>query len=84
MAAVRDLSSLLARLDPLADAAQRHIWLIDLFDWLRGDRAAPQAAAGRVLLLLDAIEARPELHEKTRAWWAVFVRTVDLTTLLAD
>ena len=84
MAAVRDLSSLLARLDPLADTAQRHIWLIDLFDWLRGDRAAPQAAAGRVLLLLDAIEARPELHEKTRAWWAVFVRTVDLTTLLAD
>ena len=84
MAAVRDLSSLLARLDPLADTAQRHIWLIDLFDWLRGDCAAPQAAAGRVVLLLDAIEARPELHEKTRAWWAVFVRTVDLTTLLAD
>ena len=84
MAAVRDLSSLLARLDPSADVAQRHVWLIELFDWLRGDRTAPQAAVGRVLLLLDAIEARPELHAKARVWWAVFVRTVDLTTLLAD
>ncbi len=84
MAAPRDLSSLLARLDPAADMADRHVWLIELFDWLRGDRAAPQAAVGRVLLLLDAIEARPELRERLRAWWTVFTQTVDLTTLLAD
>ncbi len=83
-AASRDLTSLLARLDPAADLAHRHIWLIDLFDWLRGDRAAPQAAAGRVVLLLDAIEARPELRERARDWWRVFTQTVDLTALLAD
>jgi len=84
MAAARDLSSLLARLDPTADAALRHIWLIDLFDWVRGDRKSPQAAAGRVLLLLDAIEARPELLERVRVWWIASTREVDLTTLLAD
>ncbi|MGJ7537360.1 MULTISPECIES: site-specific recombinase [unclassified Variovorax] len=83
-AASRDLQGLLAGLDPTADVAQRHIWLINIFDWLRGDRASPQAAMGRVQLLLDAIEARPELRERLRAWWRVFTQTVDLTTLLAD
>lgn len=83
-AASRDLQGLLAGLDPKADVAQRHIWLINLFDWLRGDRASPQAALGRVQLLLDAIEARPELRERLRAWWRVFTQSVDLTTLLAD
>ena len=83
-AASRDLQGLLAGLDPTADVAQRHIWLINLFDWLRGDRASPQAAMGRVQLLLDAIEARPELRERLRAWWRVFTQSVDLTTLLAD
>jgi site-specific recombinase len=83
-AASLDLQGLLARLDPTADVAQRHIWLIDLFDWLRGDRASPQAAVGRVSLLLDAVEARPELRERLRAWWHAFTQAVDLTTLLAD
>lgn len=83
-AASRDLQGLLAGLDPTADVAQRHIWLINLFDWLRGDRASPQAAIGRVQLLLDAIEARPELRERLRAWWRAFTQSVDLTTLLAD
>lgn len=83
-AASRDLQGLLAGLDPTADVAQRHIWLIDIFDWVRGDRASPQAAIGRVQLLLDAIEARPELRERLRAWWRAFTQAVDLTTLLAD
>jgi site-specific recombinase len=83
-AASRDLQGLLAGLDPTADVAQRHIWLINIFDWLRGDRASPQAAMGRVQLLLDAIEARPELRERLRAWWRAFTQSVDLTTLLAD
>lgn len=83
-AASLDLQGLLARLDPKAEVAQRHIWLIDVFDWLRGDRASPQAAVGRVSLLLDAVEARPELRERLRAWWRAFTQAVDLTTLLAD
>ncbi|MDQ0588938.1 site-specific recombinase [Variovorax paradoxus] len=83
-AASLDLQGLLARLDPTADVAQRHIWLIGVFDWLRGDRASPQAAVGRVSLLLDAIEARPELRERLCAWWRAFTQAVDLTALLAD
>ncbi|WP_418146682.1 site-specific recombinase [Variovorax paradoxus] len=83
-AASLDLQGLLARLDPTADVAQRHIWLVDVFDWLRGDRASPQAAVGRVSLLLDAVEARPELRGRLRAWWRAFTQAVDLTTLLAD
>jgi site-specific recombinase len=82
--ASRDLTTLLARLDPEADTAQRHIWLIEFFDWLRGDRKAPQAVIGRIGLFLDAIESRPELLARTRAWWRRFTDTVDLTTLLAD
>ena len=84
MAAVRDLSTLLARLDPAADLAARHVWLIGMFDWVRGDRASPQAAAGRAVLLVDAIEARADLRARARDWWVVFTRTVDLTALLAD
>jgi site-specific recombinase len=84
MSAPRDLSTLLARLDPTADVAARHVWLIQLFDWLRGDRSTPNAAAARVGLLLDAIDARPALRAQTQAWWAAFIRNVDLTTLLAD
>lgn len=84
MSAPRDLSTLLARLDPTADVAARHVWLIELFDWLRGDRNTPNAAAARVGLLLDAIDARPALRAQAQAWWAVFIRDVDLTTLLAD
>jgi site-specific recombinase len=90
MSAASDLSTLLVRLDPEAGVAERHIWLIELFDWLRGERApnassrAPEAAVARVGLLLDAIESRPELAARIHEWWAVFVRTVDLTALLAD
>lgn len=84
MSAPRDLSTLLARLDPTADVAARHVWLIELFDWLRGDRSTPNAAAARVGLLLDAIDARPALRAQAQAWWAAFIRDVDLTTLLAD
>ena len=84
MSAPRDLSTLLARLDPTADVAARHVWLIELFDWLRGDRSTPNAAAARVGLLLDAIDTRPALRAQAQAWWATFIRDVDLTTLLAD
>ncbi|MCU4118884.1 site-specific recombinase [Variovorax sp. N23] len=84
MSAPRDLSTLLARLDPTAGVAARHVWLIELFDWLRGDRSTPNAAAARVGLLLDAIDSRPALRAQAQAWWAAFIRDVDLTTLLAD
>ncbi|WP_422823857.1 site-specific recombinase [Variovorax robiniae] len=84
LAATNDLDALLHRLDPQASLAQRHIWLIDLFDWIRGDGSSPQLAGERVGQILDAVEARPEIHERLRAWWLVFGRTVDLTSWLAE
>lgn len=83
MSARPDLATLLARLDPEAGLAERHLWLIDLLAWVRGDGGA-EAAVGRFHLLLDALQARPELQERLRAWWAVLIDHVDVTTLLAD
>ncbi len=79
-----ELAALLARLDPQAPLAERHLWLIALLDWVRGARASVPASIGRVQLLLDAVEARPEVRARLQAWWAALVDTVDITTLLAD
>ena len=79
-----DLATILARLDPTADLAHRHLWLIGLPDWVRGKRDSVPGAIGRLQLFLDAVEARPEVQAKLQAWWAVLVDTVDITTLLAD
>lgn len=81
---MHDLPSLLDTLDPEAGLARRHLWLIDLLAWIRGDRSAPQAAVGRVQLLLDTLEARPEVRARLRAWWQRLLQTVDITILLAD
>ena len=55
-----DLAALLDQLDPDAPLAQRHLWLMDLLRWVRGDASDPQACVARVRLLLDAAQARPE------------------------
>ena len=82
---MRDLNQVLATLDAQAPLAQRHLWLIGLLDWVRGPRGSPaEAAASRVRLFLDALEARPELQERVREWWLVLAETVDATALLAD
>jgi site-specific recombinase len=82
---MRDLNQLLAALDAEAPLAQRHLWLIGLLDWVRGPRGAGiEAAASRVQLFLDALEAQPELEQRFREWWRVLADTVDATALLAD
>nr|WP_279343805.1 site-specific recombinase [Variovorax terrae] len=75
---------MLSDLNPQAGLAERHLWLIRLCDWIRGHPASAPAAASRVRLLLDALEARPELHSRLRAWWQALAQTVDVTILLAD
>jgi site-specific recombinase len=79
-----DLPALLDALEPDAPLAQRHLWLIDLLHWVRGDALDPQASVARVRLLLDAAQARPEWRARWQRWWAQFLQTVDLTPLLAD
>ena len=80
----KDLADLLAALDPTADLAHRHLWLIYLLNWVRGKRDSVPAAVGRVQLFVEAVAARPDIQVRLRAWWATLVDQVDITTLLAD
>lgn len=79
-----DLHTLLAQLDPQADLAHRHLWLIAVMDWLRGNASSVPDAVGRLGLLLDAVQARPEVQSSLQAWWQTLMDTVDITPLLAD
>jgi len=81
---IKDLPALLETLDPAAELAQRHVWLIQLFAWIRGDQTSPEAAVVRVQLFMDAVHAQPALQARLQAWWRKLLQTVDITTLLAD
>ena len=78
------LQRLLQTLNPQAALAERHLWLIRLLQWIRGDEHSAQAALNRVHEFIDAVDAQPELRERLQAWWHTLVHTVDITTLLAD
>ena len=84
MLGTRKLSDLLDLLDPMAELASRHLWLIALLDWIRGDAGNPQAAVSRVQLFLDAAQARPGFQARLHSWWLTLSTTVDAAPLFAD
>lgn len=79
-----DLIELLRAIDPEAPLAERHLWLMRLLDWVRGDTEDPDMAVARVRMLIDAAEVRPEWLKLWHHWWEEFLTTVDATPLLAD
>jgi len=79
-----DLATLLETLDPQAGLVQRHLWLIALLDWVRGNGKSVQAASARVDMLLDVVDARPDTAAQLRIWWHHLVTAVDGSTLLSD
>lgn len=79
-----DLPQLLASLDPGADLARRHLWLIHLFEWIRAPKPSTEQAVERVRTLVAAFEADPQALARLRAWWQRLAETVDVTALLAD
>ena len=79
-----DLQDLLARLKAHAPVAERHVWLLNLLDWVRGPGQSVAASVGRVELFLDTLQARPDLQARLQQWWTVLNDTVDITPLLAD
>ena len=79
-----DLPELLDSLNPQAELVQRHLWLIALFEWLRGDCRSVPTTLARIQLLLDAVQARPELQARLQAWWQTLVGIIDGSPLLAD
>ena len=84
MAAPSTLNPLLDTLDPDAPQVERHLWLVGLLDWVRGDRQSVAAALERLGLLLTRLEEDPALCARARAWWQALLGGVDGTTLLAD
>jgi site-specific recombinase len=81
---MKDLPNLLKALDPVAELADRHVWLIKLFEWIRGDRTSTQAAVARVQAFIEAVQKQPEVQARLQAWWETLLQTVDITPLLAD
>ena len=81
---MKDLPQLLRALDPEAELADRHVWLIKLFEWIRGDKTSTQAAVARVQVFIEAVQNQPELQARLQAWWETLIQTVDITPLLAD
>jgi site-specific recombinase len=79
-----DLAELLEALDPQADLAHRHLWLISVLAWVRGGCNSVPSSLARITLLLDALDQRPETRANLQAWWQVLLNTVDATALLAD
>ena len=79
-----DLAQLLESMDADAPLVQRHIWLIALLQWIRGNGRSDTAAAARVVILLDVMDARPHLAQHLRLWWQRLMDTVDDATLLSD
>lgn len=79
-----DLSVLLDRLDPEADRVHRHLWLMALVRWIRGDAMSVSAAVARVDLLLDVLHARPDQTKQVQVWWHRLLDTLDGSTLLSD
>jgi site-specific recombinase len=79
-----DLATLLEELDPSANLVQRHLWLIGLLDWVRGDETSAQAASARVEMFLDVLDVRPDTAQRLREWWHALIGAVDGSTLLSD
>ncbi|MFW9595159.1 MAG: recombinase, partial [Macromonas sp.] len=80
----QQLLALLTALNANAPLAQRHLWLIRVVAWVRGEATDVRAALARVNQLLDAVQADPELQQRWQNWWGVFSATLDMTPLLAD
>ena len=79
-----DLAQLLAALDHEAAAAQRHLQLIALLDWVRGDSQVVQAATDRVAQLVQAAEQSADTRTRLQAWWAALTTQKYNTTMQAD
>ena len=78
------LQYLLQTMDADADPVHRHLWLIALMDWIRGDGSSADAAVARVGQLITAVEADANTTIRLQVWWRTLLDTVDGTTLLSD
>ena len=81
---MRDLPSLLNTLDPDATLVERHLWLADLLQWVRGDCRSVPGALARLHLMLDAFQGQPDKAARLRRWWSALRQGLDIAVLLAE
>ena len=79
-----NLHDLLATLDAAAPLASRHVWLIQLMAWIRGNESTPEASVARLQTFMTAVQADANTRAGLQAYWSTLMQTVDVTTLLAD
>lgn len=79
-----NLPHLLQQLLQVTNRVDRHLWLNDLIQWVRGNRKSPRDAAERMGLFVDALLARSEMTHAWRVYWHSFIAETDATPLLAD
>ena len=79
-----NLTQLLTEIDPSAELAERHLWLIHMLQWVRASEPSAEVAVGRVEAFIVAVESDAEIRQRLQAWWLAFIDHVDITTLLAD
>ncbi len=77
-------AGLLGSLDPHAGLIERHLWLVRLLAWVRGDGTSAPASAARLAQFVDAAQADPAIATRVKAAWQTLLTTIDGTTLLAD
>lgn len=78
------LHNLLDKLRPEGTLAERHVGLINLFEWIRAKDKSAEESVRRVQAFLDALSANSELAQQFKQWWAVVDQQIDASTLLAD
>jgi len=79
--------ALLQRMDPCASAVERHLWLMDVLEWIRGGRYTtlpPEASTLRVQQLVATAALLPGWHTRWEVWCQAFRSHVDWVPLLAD
>jgi site-specific recombinase len=81
---LQEAKLLLARFDAHASLPERHLLLIELFEWLRSDEALIDSSIQHIRAFLFAINEDEALKQRFVEWWKTINHTVDLTTLLAD
>jgi len=78
------LTELLDDLDPDAELVYRHLWLIELMDWICGGAVTAQESAERVDLFLNTLDDHPRARQRFQRLWSHVVGSVDISLLLCD
>jgi site-specific recombinase len=77
------ISALLARLDANANLVERHLWLVDAVNWIRGSEQSIPDAVARVEFLVHQLESDPDLLHRFQSCWRQLLGSLDGATLLA-